>query len=51
MGDKKGIFFVLIGAGSFGFTPVFAKLGFTIHSGKLILFKCLYPLFYCGASS
>ncbi|SDQ10366.1 EamA family transporter [Virgibacillus salinus] len=29
MGDKKGIFFVLIGAGSFGFTPVFAKLGFS----------------------
>ncbi len=29
MGDKKGILFVLIGAGSFGFTPVFAKLGFS----------------------
>lgn len=29
MSRKKGIIFVLIGAGSFGFTPVFAKLGFS----------------------
>lgn len=29
MDKKKGILFVLIGAGSFGFTPVFAKLGFS----------------------
>ncbi|WP_164667440.1 EamA family transporter [Virgibacillus doumboii] len=29
MGRKRGIIFVLIGAGSFGFTPIFAKLGFS----------------------
>lgn len=28
MGSKKGIIYILIGAGSFGFTPIFVKLGF-----------------------
>lgn len=31
---NKGVFFVLLGAGCFGFTPVFAKMGFS-HSYSL----------------
>ncbi|MFB4168926.1 DMT family transporter [Virgibacillus sp. JSM 102003] len=47
MGDKKGILFVLIGAGSFGFTPVFAKLGFSngYTLGQINIVQMLISLF------
>lgn len=48
MGKRKGIIFVLIGASSFGFTPVFAKLGFSngFTLGQINILQMLISLVF-----
>ncbi|MEC5424060.1 DMT family transporter [Virgibacillus sp. C22-A2] len=48
MGKHKGILFVLIGAASFGFTPIFAKLGFShgYSLGQLNIVQMIISCFF-----
>lgn len=45
---NKGILFILIGAGGFGFTPVFAKLGFSYgySLGQIIIVQMLISFLF-----
>ncbi|MRG85690.1 hypothetical protein [Salinibacillus xinjiangensis] len=57
MNKTKGIIFVLLGAGSFGFTPVFVKTGFgySYSLGQINIFAnddyCFFILWGIAISS